>query len=274
MFGRKKMFGHDQRGVAALTVVIIVAASTGVAIATPVVVSAAGANPDSPLYGLARLGEQIRMMSNVENLEQKLPTATSDSLDNTRTELELKAEQLEQIVENQIAENQAIKDYENQLREEIENYFATENILVNVDVKIDIEVSINITNPIHVANENELENKFENELENFNKSLSEAQAMLAGAPENIPGRNAAEQQIELAVKLENDAENAYAAGKIWNALTLIRIARVHILDAETILNHASEWEPEFRENWTDWKETWENMKQQWVENMKQQRIEK
>jgi hypothetical protein len=349
------MFGHDQRGVAALVVVIIVAASTGAAIATPVVVSAVGADPDSPLYGLARLGEQIRMISNEDqmknrwveythmvsagkgleytyileefagkmndivsenaeqkqelmmwmqdqmpsienaklelieelcrNLEENLPgasgelenvfsdlenlgqgLATPNTMENVRAELELKSKQLEQIVENQIAENQNIKDYENQLCEEIENYFATENILVNVDVKINVEVSINIVKPTLASNENELENEFENELENFSKSLSETQAMLAGAPENTPGINAAEQQIELAVKSENDAENAYAAGKIWNALILIRTAQAHLQDAETILNHASEWEPEFGENWTDWKETWNSMEQQWVEN--------
>jgi hypothetical protein len=334
------MFGSDQRGVAVLTVVIIVAASTGVAVATPVVVSAAGADPDSPLYGLARLGEQIRMMSNedqmknrwveythmvskgksleykyileefagkmndvvsenagpkqemvmwmqgqmpgiellklklmkelcenlkenlpgvsgelenvllnLENLENKLSTATSDSLENIRAELELGIEHLRQIAEN----------YENQLREYIENYFAIDNILVDVDVRVNVEVDINIVRPIHVTTGN-----FENELENFNGSLSEVQAMLAGTPENALGRNAAERLVGLAIELENRAAAANEAGKTREALALIRAAQVHLRDAETILNHASEWEPELRENWANWKEAWENMGTQWV----------
>jgi len=49
-----------QRGVAPVIAVVIVAASIGVGVATPVIVDAADVDPDSPLYGLERLGESIR----------------------------------------------------------------------------------------------------------------------------------------------------------------------------------------------------------------------
>jgi len=49
-----------QRGVAAVIAVVIVATSIGVGVATPVIVDAADVDPDSPLYGLERLGEGIR----------------------------------------------------------------------------------------------------------------------------------------------------------------------------------------------------------------------
>lgn len=65
------MFGRDQRGVAALTVVIIVAVSTGAAVATPVIVDAADVNPDSPFYGLERLGERIRMVSDEDQMKER-----------------------------------------------------------------------------------------------------------------------------------------------------------------------------------------------------------
>ncbi len=61
----------DQRGVAALTVVIIVAASAGAAVATPVAVDAADVDPDHPLYGLERLGERIRMVNNEHQMRER-----------------------------------------------------------------------------------------------------------------------------------------------------------------------------------------------------------
>jgi len=342
------MFGRDQRGVAVLAVVIIVAASTGVAIATPVVVDAVGVDPDSPLYGLERLGERIRMVSNedqmkerwgeyasmvskakgleyknileefvgkmhdvapgdvetnqeivkwmqeqmpgiglvklrlmkelceglrenlpeaseelenelsdLENIEQELLAENYGSLENIRARLELRLEHLRRIAER----------YENRLRERVHRYFDIDNILVDIDVTVNVEVDINIVRPIQITAA-----EFENELENFNKSLAEVQAMLEGAPENVPGRNAAERLVGLAIKLRDNAVAAYEAGENRKALVLIHTAQVHLRNAETILSHASEWEPEFRENWTDWKGIWENMRQQWIENRTWQSI--
>ena len=335
------MFGRDQRGVAALTVAIIVAASMGVAIAAPVVVDAADVDPDSPLYGLERLGERIRMvgdedqmkerwgeyvrlanrakgleykhileefaekmhdvapgdaetkqeivmwmqeqmpgiglvklrlmrelclelrenlpeasdeleneLSYLENLEQELLVANSGLLENIRARLELRLEHLRRIAER----------YENRLRERIYGYFDIDNILADIDVTVNVEVNITIVRPIQITTA-----EFENELNEFNESLAEVQAMLEGTPENAPGRHAAERLVEVAIEFKDETVDAHEEGKTRKALALIHAAQVHLRNAETILDHASEWEPEFGEEWTDWKDIWENMKENWIE---------
>jgi hypothetical protein len=54
------MLGPDQKGVAVVTIAIIVAVSAGGAVATPVVVDTIDVDPDHPLYGLERVGEGIK----------------------------------------------------------------------------------------------------------------------------------------------------------------------------------------------------------------------
>jgi hypothetical protein len=66
--GEKKM-KLGQSGVAVVAVVIIVAASMGVGAATPVAVSLKGVDPDSSLYGLSRLGEGIRHVSDADQMK-------------------------------------------------------------------------------------------------------------------------------------------------------------------------------------------------------------
>ncbi|MCK4405092.1 MAG: hypothetical protein KAV43_01115, partial [Hadesarchaea archaeon] len=61
----------DQKGVAALAVVIVIAASTGAAVATPVIVDVADVDPDHPLYGLERLGERIRMVGDDDQMRER-----------------------------------------------------------------------------------------------------------------------------------------------------------------------------------------------------------
>jgi hypothetical protein len=65
------MLGRDQNGVAVLTVVLVVAISTGVGVAAPVVVDALDVDPDSPLYGLERLGERIRMVGDEDQMVER-----------------------------------------------------------------------------------------------------------------------------------------------------------------------------------------------------------
>jgi len=343
------MFGSDQRGVAALAVALIVAASMGAAIAVPVAVDAADVDPDHPLYGLERLGERIRMVSDedqmkerwseyarlvdrgkglayrnildeftekmqsvvpenaeakqnvvmwmqeqmpgigrvklglmkelceklrentpaaydeleniledLENIEQELPTADNEMMENIRAHLVLIAEQLRQIAEQ----------HENAL-DKIREYFDIDNRLTDADARENAEVGMG-RGQITPA---EFENEFENELEKFNEKLSEVQAMLEGAPENVSGTRAAERLVGVAVELRDNAVAAYGENKMRSALALIRAADVHLSNAERILEHASEWEPKFRENWAGWKEMWENMRAGWKEtweNMKQE----
>jgi hypothetical protein len=107
--------------------------------------------------------------------------------------------------------------------------------------------------------------EFENELEKFDASLAEVQAMLQGAPENALGRRAVERLIEVADSLRDRAVAAYGENRGRAALALIYSAQVHLDRAKMILEHASEWEPEFKAQWSKWKETWENMRQEWKE---------
>jgi len=65
------MFKIGKVGVATAAVLVIVVASIGGAMATPIIVDAAGADPDSPLYGLGRLGESMRMASDEEQMKNR-----------------------------------------------------------------------------------------------------------------------------------------------------------------------------------------------------------
>jgi hypothetical protein len=117
---------------------------------------------------------------------------------------------------------------------------------------------------------------FENELERFNEKLSEVQAMLEGAPENASGRHAAERLVGVAIGLKDNAVAACGENEARMPLALIHAADVHLSNAERILEHASEWEPKFRENWASWKGIWENMRREWKEaweNMRREWIE-
>ena len=69
------MFGLDQRGVAVVTVVIVVVVSTSVGVATPVVVDVVDVDPDSLFYGLERLGEQIRMVGDEDQMKERCTEA-------------------------------------------------------------------------------------------------------------------------------------------------------------------------------------------------------
>jgi len=51
--------------------VIVIAASMGAAVATPVIVDVADVDPDHPLYGLERLGERIRMASVEDQMKER-----------------------------------------------------------------------------------------------------------------------------------------------------------------------------------------------------------
>jgi hypothetical protein len=61
----------EESGVAAVAVLAIVLVSAGAAVATPVVVDTIDVDPDSPFYGLERLGEQIKMVSNEAQMMER-----------------------------------------------------------------------------------------------------------------------------------------------------------------------------------------------------------
>jgi hypothetical protein len=336
------MMKLGQRGIAPIIAVAIIAASVGVGVATPVIVDAADVDPDSPLYGLERLGERIRMVSVedqmkerwneysslvdrakgleykhileefVEKMREVVPGDVAAKQDIVRwmqenmpgiglVQLKLQGELAERLkedlanlpeireeIENEIDEIENMKELlpgatpelrENirahlrLIREKLENiarhyrervrpvnvYFDIDNVLVDVDITVNVEVKINVIRPPNWAA------GFENALDEFENLLSEVQAMLGGTPENAPGRHAAERLVEVSIKLRDKAVAAYEENRIRNALGLIHAAKMHLLNAKIILEHASEWEPRFRQEWTQWREQWENMKQEWIE---------
>ena len=69
------MLGLGERGVAAVTVVIIAVAGVVAGVATPVVVDLADVDPDHPLYGLERLGERIRMVDDFGQMKDRFGEA-------------------------------------------------------------------------------------------------------------------------------------------------------------------------------------------------------
>ncbi|TES83932.1 MAG: hypothetical protein E3J91_00890 [Hadesarchaea archaeon] len=335
------MFGPDQKGVAAITAVIIVAASIGAGVATPVIVDAADVDPDSPFYGLERLGEQIRMVGGEDQMKERwgeyvslvnrgkglahksiLEEFVEKMHDVVPGDVETKQEivqwmqeqmprvgmvqlrlckeicqQLKQDLDNtpeaEWIEN-CIRECENfeenwdkhelraqiqarlrLIRERIKNvmniyraqihkpmdvdvYFDIDNVLVDVDVTANVEIDIN------AENLPDLSEAFENKLEEFNTLLAEVQIMLEGAPENAHGKHAAERLVEVAINLKDKAVAGFEEGKTRRALALIHAAKVHLGNAEMILENADEWEPEFSTQWNTWRNQWENMKQEWT----------
>jgi len=337
------MMKLGQRGVAAVIAVVIVAASVGVGVATPVIVDAADVDPDSPLYGLERLGERIRMVSVEDQMKERW--SEYSSLVGRAKGLEYKqileefVEKMREVVPGDVAAKQEIvqwmqeqmpgiglvqlrlcqefaaklkedlaelpevpEEIENEI-EEIENYVRgwqgaspelrenikahlrlirerleniaeqhrvrirgpvfvyldIDNILVDVDITVNVEIKIYGIGPPRLPVE------FEEKVEEFDNLLAEVQTMLEGAPENAPGRRAAERLVELAIRFKDNAVTAYGENKVRKALALIHVATIHLRNAKRILEHASEWEPRFREEWVQWRYQWENMKQEWIE---------
>ena len=332
----QKVFGNDQRGVAAITVIAILAISTGVGLATPVVVDAVDVDPDSPFYGLERLGERMRMVSTedqmrerwgeyarlvdrakgleykhileefVDRMQEVAPGDTAakqevvqwmqdqmpgigrvqlklskELCDGLKDDLPEASEEINRIrdeIENcergldiaGLREN--VQARMRLIREKIENivrqhrvritrpvntYFDIDNILVDVDVTVNVEVNLRPI-PITVPS-------FEKKLEIFDNLLAEVQAMLAGAPENAVGKHAAERLVEVATTLKDRAVSAYNEDKVRRALGLIHAANMHLYNAKMILEHASEWEPEFRGEWAHWRQAWAEVKQTFID---------
>ncbi len=46
---------------------------------------------------------------------------------------------------------------------------------------------------------------------------------------------------------------------------MIHAAKMNLYSTKLILEHASEWESEFREEWIQWKEGWEDLKQELID---------
>jgi len=319
--------------------VIVIAASMGAAVATPVIVDVADVDPDHPLYGLERLGERIRMVGDDDQMKERwgeyvrlvnrgkgigykkileefvermravapgdveakqeevlwmqgqmpgigmvqlrmskeLCEGLKDDLPEIGEEIERICDEIENCQEwLEVAElRENVRARLRLIREKIENivrrhrarimkpiniYLDIDNLLDNVDVTMDVEVDITIVRPIPIVAQS-----FEEKLNEFENLLAEVQAMLEGAPENTHGVRAARQLVEVGTKHKISAVTAYEEEKLRRALGLIHAAIMHLRNAKRILEHASEWEPEFTGQWTQWKERWRELKQELIE---------
>ena len=104
---------------------------------------------------------------------------------------------------------------------------------------------------------------FENRLQLVNDKLAAVQAKLAAAPENQPGRQAAQRQIDLAIEFRDNAVQAYNSGDDDKATKLLRVAWVHLRNADKILNHGT-----LLEERKGQKEQWKQLEQEYKDNVK------
>jgi len=334
------MTGLGKAGIAAAVVLVIVAASIGGAMATPMIVDAIGAPPDSPLYGLKRLGERIRMASDEEQMkmrweeylqmvnkgkgleysvileefrekmksvapadaeakkevvqwmqeqmpgmglvELKLANEFSiksrkfmenapgymEALENVIKILKSLEEQYlngtPELRENILARLRLIMEqlrmmvghFKGQLSRELNRYFDIDNLLIDAG----IDANIHAGGKWGPWGDNgrwrpSFENAagvFSDRLVEFNARLAETQTKLQGTPENTPGRQAVESQIELAVKLRNNAIAENNAGNVEKAVLILKAAFAHLDCAGRLLDQVSEWRPEFPLSWVPW----------------------
>jgi hypothetical protein len=316
-------------GVAAAVVLVIMAASIGGAMATPLIADAIGAPPDSPLYGLKRRGEKMRLASDeeqmqrrweeysqmvnrgkgleyvalleefrekvkmvapadveaktgavqwlqtqmpgiglvelklaqectirsrkyVENhpgfpegleniirilqdLEQQYQNGTDESRENILAQLRLVMEQLRMM----------IGQLRGQLPGELGRYFDIDNLLTDTRIDLGLHIGGGFGPPIdnrrpHPENAAE---SFSEWLEKFNARVAEVQEKLEEVPENTPGREMAESQLQMAIQLRDDAIAENSAGNLTKALFTLRAAFARLDCAGRILEQATEWLP-------------------------------
>jgi len=324
-----QMSRMGKAGVAAAVVLVIMAASIGGAMATPLIADAIGAPPDSPLYGLKRLGEKMRLASDeeqmqrrweeysqmvnrgkgleyvalleefrekvkmvapadveaktgavqwlqtqmpgiglvelklaqectirsrkyVENhpgfpegleniirilqdLEQQYQNGTDESRENILAQLRLVMEQLRMM----------IAQLRGQLPGELGRYFDIDNLLTDTRIDLGLHIGGGFGPPIdnrwpHPENAAE---SFSEWLEKFNARVAEVQEKLEEVPENTPGREMAESQLQMAIQLRDDAIAENSAGNLTKALFTLRAAFARLDCAGRILEQATEWLP-------------------------------
>jgi len=172
---------------------------------------------------------------------------------------QLRAEIQEQLISwRERKDVEALRARLNHFRERArmeERYRKVDELFENICIKTRIQENLRLA-------ENRLSERFEELRETFENLKLEVEAMLAGAPENLPGRVAAERLYQLALKEESLTFHARDLGLLGRAVGLMTSAVVHLKNAERILEHAQEWEPEHAQLWQEWKEEWQEIKPQ------------
>ncbi|TDA33410.1 MAG: hypothetical protein DSO03_00300 [Hadesarchaea archaeon] len=150
------------------------------------------------------------------------------------------------------------------IRERVrEQYLRIENLLENACLKMRVQENLApIWQEARQRGEEILRTKFNHLREVFENKYPEVEAMLFLASENLPGRRAAERLVGLALKEKDLALHAYDEDLLGRAVGIMTSAVMHLRNAERILEHAQEWEPQNAPQWEEWRERWEGLKEE------------
>lgn len=142
-------------------------------------------------------------------------------------------------------------------REGLEKYLKVDNLLEQAQNRFCVQENLEARRELW---ENRLLDRFEELQGEFEDLRMEVEGMLEVAPENLPGRVAAQRLLELALKEENLAQYFHDQRIYGRGVGLMTSAVMHLRNAERILEHAREWEPEHAQLWQEWRETWEDLR--------------
>ena len=107
---------------------------------------------------------------------------------------------------------------------------------------------------------------FENKLQLVNDKLAAVQAKLAAASENQPGIRAVQRQVELAIEFRDNAVQADNSDNDNFAIELLRVAWVHLRNADRILDHGASLLERLQQR-NLWRQQWRNMMQEYKDNL-------
>lgn len=153
------------------------------------------------------------------------------------------------------------------IRERVrEQYLKIENLLENACLRMRVQENLAPTwQEARQRGEEILRTRFNHLLEFFENKYPEVEAMLSLAPENLPGRKAAGRLVDLALREKELALHAYDENLLGRAAGILTSAVVHLRNAERILEHAQEWEPQNAPQWEEWRERWGDLKEEFRE---------
>ena len=191
----------------------------------------------------------------IENYE-KLPTISSELLEEIMARLKL--------IEEKVKEK---------IPEELAPYLEILDIIGDVNITANVEINISIEVPPDLAAEyNEMLTEFEIELVEIEAELEGAEIELEIPGEfktlqKTHGLYAVKRLVEVAKDLREKAQAAFDEGEYRKALGLIHAAKMNLKQAEKILEHAVEWEKEYREIWEKHRERFEEFKEELKEEL-------
>ncbi len=147
-----------------------------------------------------------------------------------------------------------------------EEYLKVENLLETACLRMRVQENLSLAwQEARQRGESTLRTRFEHLREFFENKYPEVEAMLEGAPENVPATVAAKRLMTLASRENALALDAYEEDLLGRAVGIMTSAVMHLRNAERILERAQEWEPQHAEKWQQWRERWEEIRGEFQE---------